>query len=579
MQNFRNTILAKINRLTHWQASIVIMIIGFTTYFMGLTNPFEGDDMLQIVNNTLVHSIKNVGLFYTGSTFYNVQNFTGAYYRPLMTTVYSLIYTLFGAHPLYFHLFQLITCIGSAIFLYLFLAYLLNSNVALFLAIVFLLHPIDSQVVYAIPNLQDALFFFFGILGLWLLCRFNSLKVLPFVVLCLFLSMLSKETGICFVPVSILMLYLFDRTRVYKFVAILVFPFFAYLFLRINAVGVLSKTHSAPIDNLDIGGRLLTIPSILQLYITKFVVPVKLASSYYWTHPNVSVRYFILPLLIDLLAASLIVFAAFKIHGKSSNLFKQYIFFAAWFSVGLLTLIQLIPIDMTASEAWFYFSMAGLLGMIGIVLTAFPVHINKEWVIIAACVILVVFGIRTSLRGLDYRSQYVLAMTDIRSSNNDYDAYNYVAASLILDNQFTKAKPYVQKSISIYPLSFNFLNLGIILTHEGEYSQAREEFNRSLTDGVTSTNTVAVGEFTLLSGSYYNNSLFLGNALKVYPTDSNLWQDLALLDEEYNYSAKAQAAISEAMKYGNIAPGIYSEIMNNQPFTVNIEGHILNFKD
>jgi hypothetical protein len=177
----------------NWQASLLIVFVGFAVYLSGLMNLFEGDDTLQIVNNTLVHSLKNLNVFYKGSTFYNGQNFIGLYYRPLMTTAYSLLYVMFGARPFYFHLFQLLVCIGGTILLYLFLKYLMDPRLALFLAVVFLLHPLDSQVVYIIPNLQDALFFFFGMLALWLLCRFQSNKALPLVALALLLSLFFER--------------------------------------------------------------------------------------------------------------------------------------------------------------------------------------------------------------------------------------------------------------------------------------------------------------------------------------------------------------------------------------------------
>src|SRR6266550_635536 len=109
--------LAKINKLTAWQAAIIIAVIGFAVFFTGLKNPFIGDDIDQIVDSIPVHSIANLPLFFEGSTFYMGQGLAplgGVYYRPLMITVFSLIYTLFGPHPVFFHLFQLTLIIASS---------------------------------------------------------------------------------------------------------------------------------------------------------------------------------------------------------------------------------------------------------------------------------------------------------------------------------------------------------------------------------------------------------------------------------------------------------------------------------
>jgi hypothetical protein len=152
----------KINKLSNWQAAFIIAVLGLAVFWTGLTNPFQGDDLGQIVNSIPAHSINNVKLFFEGSTFYNGQGLaplSGTYYRPLMVTFYALIYSVFGNHPFFFHLFQLLLAIGSTIILYLFFKFSFKPVLALFLSLIFLIHPIDSQVVFSIPNLQDALFF------------------------------------------------------------------------------------------------------------------------------------------------------------------------------------------------------------------------------------------------------------------------------------------------------------------------------------------------------------------------------------------------------------------------------------
>lgn len=216
--------LEKIERLKNWQASLIIAILGFVVYFDGLKNQFQGDDTSQIVNNIPVHSITHIRIFFEGGTFYNgggLTSLTGVYFRPLMTTVYSSIYTIFGAQPFYFHLVQLLLCIGSTIILFLFFRFSFKPLLALFLALFFLVHPIDSQVVYAIPSMQDALYFFFGILALCLLIKFKSTRSMLLAALCLFLSLLAKETGILFVVMALVYLFWWDRKKCTYFWALL----------------------------------------------------------------------------------------------------------------------------------------------------------------------------------------------------------------------------------------------------------------------------------------------------------------------------------------------------------------------
>ena len=157
--------LAKINKLKNWQVALIFLVLGFAVFFSGLMNSFQGDDLPQIVDNPVVHSISHIEIFFEGSTFYNgggIAPLSGVYYRPLMTTAFSVIYTIFGAHPFYFHLFQLFLGIGSVFLLYLVFCYFISPTLSLVLSLIFLVHPLNSQVVFAIPWMQDTLFSFLG---------------------------------------------------------------------------------------------------------------------------------------------------------------------------------------------------------------------------------------------------------------------------------------------------------------------------------------------------------------------------------------------------------------------------------
>lgn len=208
-------------------AALIIALTGLAVFASGLVSPFWGDDNLQIVENIPVHSIANLWLFFQGGTFYNGQGLaplSGAYYRPLMTTVFSLVYSIFGPNAIAFHLLQLGLYITAAVLLWLVFRYSFRPALALALSLIFLVHPLNSQVVFAIASMQDVLFFLFGMLALWLLLRYGSVKSLWLVAGCLLLSLLSKETGVLFLVLALLYLFWFDRGRLKTFAGIVVLP-------------------------------------------------------------------------------------------------------------------------------------------------------------------------------------------------------------------------------------------------------------------------------------------------------------------------------------------------------------------
>jgi tetratricopeptide (TPR) repeat protein len=562
--------LAKINKLKNWQVALIIFILGFAVFSTGLRGQFQGDDIAQIVSNVPVHSIKNIRLLFEGGTVYNGQGLSplsGIYYRPLMMTTFSVVYTIFGPHPIAFHFFQFLLCISSAFLLYLILKYSFKTVLALTLSLIFLVHPLNSQVVFAIPYMQDALLLFFGLLSFYLLLRFKSVRSLLAVALVLFLAFLSKESAVIFFVMAILYLFWFDRKRLLAFMGIMVVPVVIYLALKINAVGLSGRPNIAPIDNLNLGERLLNIPSIIFFYMSKFVFPWKLATGYYWVHTSISFRHFILPLIVDLAVAGLIIYFGRLVHRRLSKAqYYTYLFFTIWAIVGILPYLQIIPLEMTVCETWSYVAIIGALGMTGVVLGA--LHIDVKKILLVGAAILFLFAIRTAIRGTDYKNPYSLALKDISASREDYNAYNTISTELIDQGKYDEASQYAQYSVNIWPTYGNYTDLGLALAASGEYPKAVQAYDNALRYGQSIITIQNLAGLTLLYGNFAQNRDFILSELKQYPENFYLWLYLAVLEDQNNDNSDAKVAVSNAAKYGQVPRVIYNNIMNDKPFTL-----------
>jgi len=567
--------LEKINNLKSWQIAVIFVLIGFAAFFTGLTNPFQNDDFLQIVNNTAVHSITNLPEFFGSSTFFNGEKLTGVYYRPLMTTTFSLIYSIFGKNTFAYHFVQLSLYIASAYILFLvFRHFFKKQTLALFLSLLFLIHPLNSQIVYSIPTMQDALFFFFGILAIWTLISHESNKSLWVVVAYLMLAMFSKESGVLFVIVTFLYLFWFDRDRIRTLFYRLVGPIILYLILRFNAVGMAGSSHAAPINNLDLVERLFTAPSVLFFYISKLVFPQQLSLGYYWVNPNFSVENVLFPLLIDIAVVGLFIFLGFRIRAKlPKKKLRIYLFFAAWTIIGLGLYMQVLPgLDFTACETWFYFTMVGLLGMIGISAQTVKIRFQPEWLIIPAMLLIVVLGVRSNLRGLDYSSQYKLAVHDLEVSSDNFAAMTNISQYYIDQGNFNEAALYAKRSIDIYPGFSNYTNLGVALQQTGDFKGAIDAYDKALKYGNVG---IIYGNLALIHIVYSKPSdteQFFKMALQEYPHDYKLWVYYAVFQGAVGSNDNAKTAIMNAAKYGNVPTAIYEGIMNHKSFSVPILG-------
>jgi hypothetical protein len=572
MQNLYSSIIVKLNKLSSWQVLVILTFIGLVTFYSGINTPFQGDDLNQIVMNIPVHSIRNIRLYFEGSTFYSGQGLAplgGDYYRPLMTTVYSLVYTFMGNRSLYFHIIQMALFIGSCFVFYLFLRYSFKPVLSLLLSLLLLVNPMNSEAAYAIPVLQDTLFFFLGILGLYLLVRFKSYRMLIPVLICFLLSLFAKETGILFIVVACVYLFWWDRKRLLWLSSGLIPCVSIYLLLRSNAIGLLgSNPESAPIDKLGLFERLMTAPAIVLFYLNKFVFPWKLATDYYWYYPKFSIQHVLLPLVIDLIVLGLAIYVGLIIKRKlTPEMFYTYIFFGVWFAIGILFILQIYPLDGTVSEPWFYFPMAGMLGMIGVSVSIFPLKTSYRIIFPIICMYIIVFASLTAIRGTDYSSPYNLYLHDTKASKEDYVANFQVASSLIEKGEYQQAKQYDLKSIHLFPLFANYTILAVTDMDLGQDTQAIGAFEMCIrynpSDAALYEDVAKLG---WSGGDYIANKAFDISALQKFPHDSNLWFDLAILDDKQGDNKDAVVAIKEAAAYGNVPSVLYTYIIQNKSF-------------
>ena len=553
----------------------IVGVVGLVVYFSGLSNPFLGDDSSQIVENPVVHSLSNTALLFEGGTFYSnagIAPLSGPFYRPLMSFSFALILAVFGQNPFYFHLLQLLFAVGGSFLLFLIFRYSFSYWLSLGLSLVFLVHPIDSQVVFAIASMQDVLFFFFGVLAIWLLIRFRSTRSLLGVAACLLLSMLAKESGVVFVVMAVLYLWWFDeRSRLWAFLKIVAVPAVVYIALRVHAVGVLRSYGETPIDKLALPGRLLQDPAMLWLYLGKVLFPSMLASEYVWVNKSVGFQTFWLPLVVELGLAALVVAGGKLVHRRArEGMYRTYLFFAVWCGIGLLLVTQVVALDMTACETWCYFSMAGLLGMIGVLVTVLRLRFDHRWALPLACLLIVALGARTVVRGGDWSSATKLAKANIVASRDDYVDDLQMAQALVGQGDYAAAQPYVSRSVAIFPTDTNYIAQGAVLGHAGDYRDAYTSYYKSLKVRPSVYAAEDMGELALVYGDTQSNEKFINYALTKWPQDTNLWQSLAVLYDKNGDNADAQAALIKAAAYGQVPPFIYNAVMADAPLVINL---------
>lgn len=568
--------------LTTKKAISFIFLIGFIVYFYGLFNGFVSDDNALIINNPYITSVSFIPKFFfeSHSSLGQIKILGVNFYRPIIDSLYVIINLISGMNPSAYHLVQTILVLTNASLLFLVLKKFFKINVAFLLSILFLIHPINSEVAYYIADTADVLFFLFGISAFLILINTESKKAILLSFILMFLSLLSKETGILFILVSVFYVILFKRKLFATTLSLSLVTLFIWGGLRMNAIGLGTYAYSnAPIQRLDLVTRITYIPSIVFFYIKELIFPKELSMSYQWVNKGISIKSFYLPLIIDLLFFAVIsIFGYLVFNLKNKKIFSVFIFFCFWFLIGLVIHLQFFPLDETVAERYFYFSFVGVLGMLGILIENFRINLKKPVLLSVVLVIIVLLSARTFIRGFDWKDDYVLASHDINVSKNSY-VLNYIISTIYLDRgNFPEARKYALASVESFPYIINYTNLGAIYVKQGNYEKAKEAYLEATKYGDDQIPYDNLAELALMYGDQKENIKFLNSVVEKYPTDYKLWFSLAILEYINDRKKEARLAIEKAKLYSteNRVLFIYNIISNDKPLELEIKNGQIN---
>ncbi len=455
----------------------------------------------------------------------------GVYYRPLMMSLFAITHQLTGSDPLFFHLVQILIHIANAIFVFfLFKLFLKKSAVAFFFSLIFLVHPINAEAVLYIANTQEVLFFFFGMTAFLLLVQTNkvlTLKRTAVISFFLLLSLLSKETGVLFIALAIFYAFILRKEFIKPIAFSSALTFIIYLFFRYGLAKMqFGQIPIAPLAQASLLERIINMPAIIFHYLQTFIFPKDLIVADFWMVKNINITNFYLPLLIIL-----VLFFAFIVLAVKYR--KIYCFFFVWFIIGLILHLQILPLDATVADRWFYFPIVGLLGMLGIIFqTTITKKIKLNLILVTfTIVLLIALSTRTFIRTFNWRDSLTLYMHDLKTQQNNFFLQNSIGAELIILGKYEEAKPYVEASVKAFPYFGNVNNMAAIYLAEGNIDKTREYLQKALTLGDNYLVYQNYSNFLLIYDTPQNAKKFTEEALIRYPQNPKLRQNLTKAEE------------------------------------------------
>ena len=276
---YTNAFFDRFSEQPIWHYALLIFLPFFiyikTTGFQFI----DFDDNTIIRNNfPLLSSLKNIQWAFKTDAFITPH---GDYYRPMQTVIFFIDFFIGGERPWIYHLTSLVIHILTVVSLYVLLRKLTFRNLtALFVALIFAVHPLLGSAVSWVPSMGDLLIGLFGILLFHAFINYIHNFSKLYLVLCILLFLLalfSKETAVL-LPILMLLYYKFGSKEIFQPKRLLplllswVITFVFYYILRSKVV-----TGTPPDYILGIKPFINNLPSI-PIAIAKFIIPAKLST-------------------------------------------------------------------------------------------------------------------------------------------------------------------------------------------------------------------------------------------------------------------------------------------------------------
>lgn len=395
----------KISNLKNWHIFLILFLLGWLAYINVLNGEFIWDETALIVKNEYTHSFKYFAKWFTDDSIAGSGLTHGNLYRPFSTVIYAAVYAVFGLNTIPYHVANILLHITNAFFVYLLLQkFDFKKFGSLLAAAIFLLHPVQTESVSYIAGLPDVLSPFFVLLGILLLLGKPRPITLAII---LILAILSKETGIIFVPLAAIALYFkkdnFTKTEMnskIKTLIILSTITLTYILLRstiLNFSGTFSLSFAESVYSQNALFRVYTFFAVLVEYAILIFYPANLyfekaLEIYAYISPQVAVGI--------LIAAITTIMAVISYHKR-----RHFLFAYAWFIVSIVLVSGvLIPSNATYKEHWLYMPLIGIAFLIASIWEGLKNNRQQKTFKAAVAILLIIFVSQVINRNREWKS-------------------------------------------------------------------------------------------------------------------------------------------------------------------------------
>jgi len=550
---------------------LLFIVAGFALYANTFNNKMFWDDEDVILKNQFIQDWQYVPKYFSDNLIAG-SGLISNYWRPALLSIFSLEWHLWGNWPAGYHFVNMAFHIADATLLFLVLSYLFKNRwLAIFTALIFLVHPLQTEAVTYVSGLSDPLATFLMLAGLLFYLKFRLSKKPAleshwyFLTLLIYiLALMTKETAVI-LPALIFICDFFwlgqepeqlAFAEKLKKTAKAVWPFFVIAGLYILARGTILNFQNTfnlydeqNIFTSNFYIRLLTFFRIMMIYLGLLFWPFNLHME---RSVTIATSLHSWPVIFGgVIFLSLLILALTQ--------FKRWpvlSFGILWFFIGIAPNSNLvIPINGLLFEHWLYLPMIGIfMAVIWLGISAARrFNLQKIFLLILA-IFLIFLSVLTINRNKDWADPIIFYNQTLKYAPTSYRVINNLGMAYADAGDYERAKQTYQKAIELYPAqAVAYHNLGNLYKANGQTNLAIDNFKAAI-----SLDPKFFFSYNILAGLYLENKNYqeARKVLENYLNYSGLKTDtLFLLAQIAMEEGDLKAALAYLEKFLAIDPG------------------------
>ncbi len=492
------------------QFFIALILCGlvFLTYGNALFNKFVVDDGYLIVENPYIKHFKFLPNLFSGDLVASTTNahVPSGYYRPLSMLSFMVDYQIWQLNTFGFHLTNILIHYFNCLLIFLIIFEISqNQKVSLLASALFAVYPIHVEAVTPVYNrmgIQVALFMLSSFLLFMKSKGCRRKDVLLGALILFFLALLSKEEALS-LPLLFLCYdyFYFSQCRIKSllerkkviFYGLCAFVGLAFLWIRHTNIGrqILfpyfnSEKNMMPAlaDNLLL--HLLTVSKITSAYVLKAVFPFSLSATY-WFDPVGKV--FDLQVVGSIFILAALLCLVFYLRRRQ----REVSFSICAFFISIFIFSNIIPLGesyifrerfLYIASVWVCFILALVFLVLVERLGAFESF--KKIAKVIPAIFIVSLGIFTAISNYTWRTNFSLWRETARKHPLSQEAHMNLAEAYLQGGKYSQAIEEFEKSLTMPKLKalngvyLTKLNLAKIYTETGKYDQAVAEIQEAI---------------------------------------------------------------------------------------------------